>query len=118
MHSQDEGEGYRRKHGGTRFMSAQRPRSAAGRDGRAPCARPFEEMWGGAKTARCVPGRPVSCIALLATMLIPERWELIARVCLTIEIGLDGLGLPENDGARHIGCCEWDSNDLRSDGKN
>ena len=23
-------------------------------------------MWGGAETARCVPGRPVSCIALLA----------------------------------------------------
>ena len=46
-------------------LSAERPRSAAGRDGRAPCAPPFGEMWGGAEAARCVPGRPVSCIALL-----------------------------------------------------
>src|SRR5437762_12978390 len=45
--------------------SAQRSRSAAARDGRAPCAPPFGEMWGGAETARCVPGRPVGCIALL-----------------------------------------------------
>ena len=50
-------------------VAGQRSRSAAGRDGRAPCAPPFEEMWGGAEAARCVPGRAVSCIALLAAEL-------------------------------------------------